>query len=59
MTVLSNRNAARAKGASESETGLLLMGLATGLMWMRTLNFVLVQQDLGQASAFVCVCGGF
>ena len=28
--------------------GMLLLGLASGFMWLRTLNFVLVQQDLGQ-----------
>ena len=41
--------AARAKGGEDFEAGLLLFGLATCLMWLRTLSFVLVQQDLGQA----------
>ncbi len=32
-----------------AETGsFLLYGTAACLMWLRTLNFVLVQQDLGQ-----------
>ena len=46
--ICTNSNTARAKGEVNSDAGLLLMGISTGLMWLRTLNFVLVQQDLGQ-----------
>jgi hypothetical protein len=35
---------------SGGDMPLLLYGMATGIMWLRTLNFVLVQQDLGQVS---------
>ena len=41
-------HATRAERLDESESALLLFGLATGLMWLRTLSFVLVQKDLGQ-----------
>ena len=27
---------------------MMLYGLSTALMWVRTLNFVMVQKDLGQ-----------
>jgi hypothetical protein len=37
--------------AALSEWSVLLYGLSAGLMWLRTLNFVLVQQDLGQVLA--------
>jgi hypothetical protein len=54
---LAGRRAARIKGEENYETGLLLFGLATGLMWLRTLSFVLVQQDLGQALLHnTCIC---
>ncbi len=53
---LAGRRAARIKGEENYETGLLLFGLATGLMWLRTLSFVLVQQDLGQALLLYNTC---
>ena len=31
-----------------SETAMMLFGISTALMWVRTLNFVMVQKDLGQ-----------
>jgi hypothetical protein len=36
------------EGHTLEATSYLAYGLAACLMWLRTLNFVLVQQDLGQ-----------
>ena len=36
-------------GLTAEDGSYLMYGMAACLMWLRTLNFVLVQQDLGQA----------
>ena len=37
------------------DVGTAFYGLAAGLMWLHTLNFVYVHPDLGQASLFITI----